>query len=746
MSLISLEKTRRQAKTTTKPQKIPSSKETVTAGTLANNRKHLQNVRVVQRNLVYAVGLPLHTCREEVLKRNEWFGKFGKIVKISANRNGAYSNVQHGPTGSAYVTFSKDSDALKCIQAMDGSLVDGRSIRACFGTTKYCNAFLRGQPCTNPDCLYLHDFGSDLDSFTKEEMLAKYGSKQQVFHHATRPADNVPNPAGTGVSHGVSPLMGRIRGFHVVHPARQSEGPNTFLQRPGSASLSPNSIQYPNHKGNRASLGTGPPPGVSGRQTSRPHIGNVPTGRGHHARNSHLHMNRGSSQPHSPSYDPIVSRPYRNGNNNNMTSPSENSLPQARGDAFVSSNGAFEKVTENKSSTDYMPRMDSAVVSSVSSSSHEDLRVQNGDMRHNSTFGMLPNWSPFQLPGHPSVNPGHLGNSDQNQMYQNMQERNLDLFGNMDEKRLYTYGDVKSSSDNRCQTQDRLIAKDDFLLRSDNHRRDVFPGYNDGANLPPDSSHPVVQAPIGASSKLRQSRFAFAHDGSGGLEDSQHRQNSNNANMDYGPNLKQNPNMDAESFFKTLLPNVNVSFSSTAPNLTRTGSQSVQSVEGSGFGINNHMPPGFSQLDFSSHQQQASSGFGSHYQHNQKHTFVTGQNENGVSMIFQDQQKVVSSLARQLDHSVEIKASNPENHFSHSNGLPSQRKEFNAYGRDLSNGYSQNGEAVYSAGATGLEMANGRKESELHYVHNQNFNYGDQMPRRRLEGKLHESIDTNDNT
>ena len=32
-------------------------------------------------------------------------------------------------------------------------------VRACFGTTKYCNAFLKGVPCNNTDCLYLHTVG-----------------------------------------------------------------------------------------------------------------------------------------------------------------------------------------------------------------------------------------------------------------------------------------------------------------------------------------------------------------------------------------------------------------------------------------------------------------------------------------------------------------------------------------------------------------------------------------------------------
>ena len=30
------------------------------------------------------------------------------------------------------------------------------------------------QPCTNPDCLYLHEVGSQEDSFTKDEIISAY--------------------------------------------------------------------------------------------------------------------------------------------------------------------------------------------------------------------------------------------------------------------------------------------------------------------------------------------------------------------------------------------------------------------------------------------------------------------------------------------------------------------------------------------------------------------------------------------
>lgn len=33
------------------------------------------------------------------------------------------------------------------------------AVQVCFGTTKYCNAFLKGLPCNNPECLYLHEIG-----------------------------------------------------------------------------------------------------------------------------------------------------------------------------------------------------------------------------------------------------------------------------------------------------------------------------------------------------------------------------------------------------------------------------------------------------------------------------------------------------------------------------------------------------------------------------------------------------------
>lgn len=51
------------------------------ASSLAN-RRDLASMRVVQRNLVYATGLPAGLDSDEVLRRPENFGQYGKIYKV----------------------------------------------------------------------------------------------------------------------------------------------------------------------------------------------------------------------------------------------------------------------------------------------------------------------------------------------------------------------------------------------------------------------------------------------------------------------------------------------------------------------------------------------------------------------------------------------------------------------------------------------------------------------------------------
>lgn len=138
------------------------------------DRNQLANMRVIRRNLVYAVGLPPTIATEDFLRKSEHFGQYGKISKIVLNRNHNGNGDPRRASASAYVTFSHKEDALSCILALDGFYVDARNIRASYGTSKYCSAFIKNVRCNNPDCTYLHRMGDGEDMFTKQEIQAGY--------------------------------------------------------------------------------------------------------------------------------------------------------------------------------------------------------------------------------------------------------------------------------------------------------------------------------------------------------------------------------------------------------------------------------------------------------------------------------------------------------------------------------------------------------------------------------------------
>ncbi|KAG7175653.1 CCR4-NOT transcription complex subunit 4-like [Homarus americanus] len=112
-----------------KRQKDAQRKQKVT-----ENRKHLANVRVVQKNLVF------------------------------------------GPSASAYVTYQRAEDALRAIQAVNNIHVDGRTLKASLGTTKYCSHFMKNQQCPKPDCIVTPPQATSSGNSTSKKRTPSGGS------------------------------------------------------------------------------------------------------------------------------------------------------------------------------------------------------------------------------------------------------------------------------------------------------------------------------------------------------------------------------------------------------------------------------------------------------------------------------------------------------------------------------------------------------------------------------------------
>lgn len=113
------------------------------AASQAKAKTTLKHVRVVQRNLVYVIGLSLSLAREEALKRAQMFGRFGRISRVLVNRGHPYNaDAPGGPSIAAYILFARDTDASTAARVMNGEVFDGRELRCAIATTKYCDAFI----------------------------------------------------------------------------------------------------------------------------------------------------------------------------------------------------------------------------------------------------------------------------------------------------------------------------------------------------------------------------------------------------------------------------------------------------------------------------------------------------------------------------------------------------------------------------------------------------------------------------
>ena len=128
--------------------------------------------RIIQKNLVYLIGLSSDLVKiEPKLKSFEYFGQYGKILKLVINKKKIYnSNGPNGPSYTCFVTYSTNEESSLAILSLDNTIIDNHEIKANYGTTKYCMNFLKKWECKNKDCIYLHKFADEKDIVSREIM------------------------------------------------------------------------------------------------------------------------------------------------------------------------------------------------------------------------------------------------------------------------------------------------------------------------------------------------------------------------------------------------------------------------------------------------------------------------------------------------------------------------------------------------------------------------------------------------
>ena len=167
-------------------QNVYSNMKNLTLALLLN-----KDVRVIQRNLVYVIGLPYELINmENKLKAYEYFGQYGKIVKLLVNKNKTYNtNNRNGPSYSCYITYSKEEESSLAILSLDSYIIHNHELKANYGTTKFCHNFLENFECKNKDCLFLHKLADENDIIKRGDLISNKVIFTQQHSYAIKIAD-----------------------------------------------------------------------------------------------------------------------------------------------------------------------------------------------------------------------------------------------------------------------------------------------------------------------------------------------------------------------------------------------------------------------------------------------------------------------------------------------------------------------------------------------------------------------------
>lgn len=168
-------------------------------------RRHLKDVRIIVKSMVFVVGMGVgqEGRAEEVraaypflffsflartkpdlfepfqqlatLRSNDYFGQYGKISKLILHKRPSSSTPSsaNSPNVGIYISYLRREDAARAIAALDGfpsPSVPGQVLRASYGTAKYCENWLRNAKCENSSCMGLHDWGDERDCFTRDDL------------------------------------------------------------------------------------------------------------------------------------------------------------------------------------------------------------------------------------------------------------------------------------------------------------------------------------------------------------------------------------------------------------------------------------------------------------------------------------------------------------------------------------------------------------------------------------------------
>lgn len=129
------------------------------------------NLRIIQRNVIYILGIKPEIAKKEILTSQKFFGQYGEISKVFISKKPFYLKNTKDYCYNAYITFQERLSASFAIAGLNNFVFEGKKMEASYATNRYCKSFVRNKRCKNRNCNYIHKEMDASDCFIQGEGL-----------------------------------------------------------------------------------------------------------------------------------------------------------------------------------------------------------------------------------------------------------------------------------------------------------------------------------------------------------------------------------------------------------------------------------------------------------------------------------------------------------------------------------------------------------------------------------------------
>lgn len=147
------------------------------------DKSNFRNIRIIQRNIIYVIGIPEEIANENMLTSSMYFGQYGEIIRIVINQSPHITEKKKEKYYSCYITYTTPESACLSIIATHISQVESQlSLQASYATVKFCMFFVKKKPCRIKSCRFYHSYPPKSEIiFDVQELSKKAGTNMALF-------------------------------------------------------------------------------------------------------------------------------------------------------------------------------------------------------------------------------------------------------------------------------------------------------------------------------------------------------------------------------------------------------------------------------------------------------------------------------------------------------------------------------------------------------------------------------------